>query len=115
MTKKDKIKELLGVLDMDSDSQFWTIQKYLSPEEAELYDTSEISLADLAFRLRDEVKSKHEKEWYRACFIVDEGLFNPNGGRGYTEWHGAEAEHGILQRDPIHWIIAALITKELSK
>lgn len=73
------------------------------------------SFVDLAFRRRDEVKKEHKEQWLRACFIVSEHLFNPEGGREYRSFRGFEAEHEILQGKAIWWIIAAEITEQLAK
>ncbi len=104
----DKTRELLAVLGMDSDHQFWTIQKYLSSRDAELYDTQEISLADLAFKLRDEAyMCKKSRPKLRKCMrIVTEKAYPLFDDKSLWEtWWIAKAR-------PIHWIIAALIAKE---
>ncbi len=101
----DKVKELLGVLDLDADHRFWAIQKHLSPEDAQLYDTQEISLADLAFRLRDEVVNSSNlwpEIWNEALRLV---------ARKYKKTQ--KDEWFVDSAQPIHWIIAALIAKEL--
>ena len=94
-------QELLAILDMDPDNQFWSIQKYLPKDLAELYDTSEISLADLAFKFRDEAIEK-DLFWDDALVLVWEKLGRP---KKYQTFHKYYVQ-------PIHWIIAALIAKE---
>ena len=97
----DKVKELLGVLDLDADHRFWAVQKDLLPDDAEMYDTGKISVADLAFRLRDEMfqSAKGKAAWCQGCRIVIETV---NNSDEFAVWS-----------QPIHWIIAALIAKEL--
>lgn len=103
-----EIEKLLAVPDMTEEEQRdWLWNNKLIHEDE--------SLADLAFRRRDEVKKEHKEQWLRACFIVSEHLFNPKGGREYRSFRGFEAEHEILQGKAIWWIIAAEITEQLAK
>ena len=106
------MNKLLAILDMDSDHQFWTIQKYLSPENAELYDTQEISLADLAFQLRDEDRSvlgDAEKEIGRFHVFAHCN----NKSYEWTEEHCELVDSWFVEwGKPIQWIIAILIAKE---
>ena len=104
MGNKTKIQRLLAILDMTEDEQFWDIQKYLSKDLAELYDTQEISLADLAFRFRDEAVKENSRDFHDAIYEV---MMKVEGG---DKW--ATAFWGECIAKPIHWIIAVLITKE---
>jgi hypothetical protein len=94
MSKEERLK----VLDMNEDEQvdwLWD-RNILKPNE---------SLADLAFRLRDEAVKKDWMYWEIACCQVWQATphkYNYNPGR-----FGSRAK-------PIHWIIAALIAKEKS-
>ena len=85
-------KKLLAVLDMSEDEQWdWVFSQH-----AEVIDSGDESLADLAFRLRDETVSTDYKSWCEAVDVVLE-----NSARG----------HWIDFSRPIDWIIAALIAK----
>ena len=94
-----KIDELLAVLDMPEEKQqMWLIYKQrIEPTE---------SLADLAFKLRDEVIKKYK------------GQFNPIDSwvRGIikvcSKFDWFLYDWNILAQ-PIHWIIAALVAKEI--
>ena len=122
----DKTKELLAVLDLRDEPetpeeiQFqWTPLKvwasknlFDDPDEVQAFYKGYISLAYVAFRLRDEIKSTEQNQWFQACFIVSEKLCNPAGGRNYTTEKGYYAENNILRGKPIHWIVAALIAKD---
>lgn len=67
-----------------------------------------ISLADLAFRLRDEVKgSEGMNAWVKATKKVFEHI-NPKANSNYY----LTASYFVDNAKPIHWIIAALIAKE---
>ncbi len=117
----DKVKELLAILDMDADHQFWAVQKYLSPENAEMYDTGAISLADLAFRSRDEVKEYtallKETQLHKALLLVSSFLSCKEEGREFDftrliTYREIDWAWWAVCAEPIHWIIAALIAKE---
>lgn len=129
------MNDLLKVLDMSEDEQIrWVSVKFPAEHIHSLSVASAMKithpeqimtrwntptnrriLADLAFRLRDEAKDIKEIKdgvilslpWLRACYLVVNGKLdsyaNVNGGE--------EAEYKILKREPIVWIIAALIAK----
>ena len=88
------IDELLAVLDMPEEEQEeWCRDKTMPYRWRE-------SLADLAFRLRDEaVVNQGEVAWHRAVVKVCDYM----GKR--IVWFKGYAQ-------PIHWVIAALIAKE---
>lgn len=105
----NKIEELLAVLDLPEDEQInWLYEKELVFKKAEKVYTFKgkaswrccPSLADLAFRLRDEV---NKVEFHHCIAIVAKHL-SP------TVMH--YAEYALCTMKPIHWIIAALIAKE---
>ena len=99
-------QELLAVLDMSEDEQvFWF---YRRPEE-DLYRVVWIApvarfkryqLADLAFRLRDEIATKKSQYWQTAKSKVAHKVWGT-----YHDYTWDE------EAKPIHWIIAALIAK----
>ena len=70
------------------------------------------SFAELAFRLRDEAVGENKERWLKACFEVDNIAGNYNDGRIYTSNNGYTAEYNVLKRGAIHWVLAALKTKE---
>lgn len=110
----DKIKELLAVLDMPEEEQWgswrWLFDHNYLPMRICYGDIEKIRMAraDLAFRLRDKTDrfnegleevfehimgySTYKDMYYWMCNLIDE-----------------------CECKPIHWIIAALIAKELAK
>jgi len=90
-------EELLKVLDMSKEEQ-WVFCTQNGRKTGE-------SLADLAFRLRDEVKYIHRCSFVKAVLTVywhcTECRRNPQD-ETLWRWFSREAQ-------PIHWIIAALI------
>lgn len=97
MTKTEK---LLAVLDLPEKEQV----DYLFLHD---YDLDE-SLADLAFRLRDEVLESESGtlHWVMAMFDV----YMKMTGSKLLNW-----KWGYVKAKPIHWIIAALIAKHKEK
>lgn len=116
-----KTDELLAVLDVPEEEQRKWVNKYCNKEKidntiliphpelgCEDYEI-EISLADLAFRLRDET-DRHD--WETGLFEIYEYLASkqPKKKMLYTFgfWKTAFAQ-------PIHWISAALKAKKLAE
>ena len=96
----DKINELLSVLDMTEDEQFeWCAKCDLLGGTVLHTDRDSMYLADLAFRLRDEA-IVHSHRWDYGRRSVSDYLDKPLVM--WDEWS-----------QPIHWIIASLIAKEL--
>ena len=114
-------QELLAVLDMDEDFQ-WNflitrqdIQE-MCQNQLDAWSESKYKrrvLADLAFRLRDEiiVNEQGRMAWFNALFDVNEYV---GGSKKYTTPSMPFDEDRWLcyYGKPIHFIIAALITKE---
>ena len=108
-----KIKELLAVLDLPEREQFHKLDDLGIIDENHremifLFGQNS-GLADLAFRLRDEVRSNGH--FYAGIIYVR---------RKMTGKEICDCEHclcfaAIYEFKPIHWIIAALIAKELAK
>ena len=90
-------QELLAVLDMSEDEQDKWCEENVDMQFGE-------SLAELAFRLRDETKSKVEFHhcFAKVCKHIDPHIMNYAG-------------YGLCTCKPIHWIIAALIAKGKAK
>lgn len=106
----DKIQELLAVLDMPEKEQWsWAlVNKHRN--------TYRESLADLAFRLRDEAVDKKLKCFMSDCwYMALQDVYEYEFERGRTEPKIHEADWLVAVGQPIHWIIAALIAKELNK
>ncbi len=112
-------EELLKVLDMSEDEQLFFLnnlwQNRKLPEWFNLQpnidgklvmsDNNRRLLADLAFRLRDEVFKE-----YGAIEGFHEGIYKVMMKvEGHDNW--ATAYWGECIANPIHWIIAALIAK----
>jgi len=92
------MSELLKVLDMTEEEQWdylWRVKKYVFR-----------SLADLAFKLRDE--AKEYTGWGKALEIVSDYWMRQN--KTVMTLSG----FWIHKSRPIHWIIAALIAKEMN-
>jgi len=106
----EKIDELLAVLDLPKNEQI----NYLYRERG--YDTDyDGSLADLAFRLRDEAGLKFPigaKVVYEYMEHRDAGKWrNASIKASLEEWYCCQ--EWILYKPPIYFIIASLIAKEL--
>ena len=103
-----KIDELLSVLGMTEEEQWdWLVD---NPEsefwpDAIFYGERERYIADLAFRLRDEVIKTNIHKYIKAKLIITEYMSKI---KKKTWLYSTEAQ-------PIHWIIAALIAKEQSE
>jgi len=120
----DKIKELLAVLDLPEikldenraihQPQYEWLYEHRHDFEAYLDvphpdctfggDKTKMFLADLAFRLRDEV-IEQDLNWDDALVLVWEQLGRSMKYQTFCKYY----------TKPIHWIITALIAKELSK
>ena len=98
-----KTKELLAVLDLPEGEQWIWV--------SENYKDKFWSLADLAFRLRDEAANMRYSKLVSAMEKVamkSAKALTSYDMEGFNEWFAMVAK-------PIHWIIAALISKELAK
>ncbi len=94
------MNDLLKVLDMSEDEQYLWVKNWQDKNCIKNRAMAFISLADLAFRLRDEVVTNQgEIAWHKAEVIVCEYM-----GKA-TCWISHYGQ-------PIHWIIAALKAKE---
>lgn len=102
-------KELLAVLDMSEEGQWrWLTdpdREDFWPHISIFIERREWYLADLAFRLRDEVKYIHRCSFVRAVLLVFSHYFKKKP-QDDTLWRWFSRE-----ANPIHWIIAALIAK----
>ncbi len=121
----DKIKELLSVLDMTEDEQWiflcnrgclsapsgllgfterWDLWRWKAYFRENLEDKFQSTLADLAFRLRDEVGENMISGIQELHIKLSPGI--PR--KVFDKWWRFNSK-------PIHWIIATLIAKELAK
>jgi len=94
------IKEILSVLDMTEADQYQWCYEQLP--ELRNYP---LSLADLAFRMRDEAVKKNIYKYIDAENIVKSHLLIQTNGT--INWS--------YDSQPIHWIIVSEIAKELAK
>ena len=94
------MNDLLKVLDMSKDEQ----GEYLFQKDIWKLEIQKESLADLAFRLRDEAVAKNHADFHNAIYNIMVKV------EGDNKW--ATAFWGECLAKPIHWIIAALIAKE---
>lgn len=97
MTKDEKIKDLLAVLDMPREEQ----QKWWEDNYGEKFGCGNC-LPDLAFRLRDEARKQDAGEFRYACEKVYDYVL-PVIGIVEGWW--------CYESQPIHWIISSLIAK----
>lgn len=133
----DKIKELLAVLDLPKeglDSWLKTtfqvgIAKNKLPHYMSICSTS-VNLADLAFRLRDEAvetSSEYGKDFETVAIALQNYVLHPPPspqlGKTFQDYLYAvrassmwvdNSKWWLRRAKPIHWIIAALIAKELT-
>ena len=97
----ERIKELLAVLDMPEGSpeQYGWLLSTIREHKA-------CCPADLSFRLRDEVLSSENgmRQWI--CGMFDVYMKATKNKLLNWKW-------GYVKAKPIHWIIAALIAKEM--
>ena len=111
----DRTKELLSVLGMSETEQRKWAWNTAQLEICQILKITEIefnrlSLADLVFRLRDEAIKLPNYLWAKATKLVYE-YTNPASATNFY----LAASYFADKAQPIHWIIAALIAKELSK
>lgn len=127
------LNDLLKVLDMSKDEQMeWLMDKNYIPSHYVTMrgQTPDESLANVAFRLRDEVKDLPNFVWSKAWhLVVAKVMYGYNWSmdelnKKFDEWTGtSKAVPNTTDREifalydskPIHWIIAALIAKELEE
>jgi hypothetical protein len=123
---EDKTKDLLAVLDLPEESQTpeeiqfqwsplkaWVSKNVLKePDERIAFQKGYISLADLAFRLRDEAVIKYgdkgQTPWTLATAIVWGHCTGPARDVSFGDWWLNEAR-------PIHYIIAYIIAALIAK
>ena len=108
------IEKLLAVLDMTEEEQtsylIEVAENNLDDEWWNKYFYGHISLADLAFRMRDEanrlktLKYAQRKVWEKTEYEKAQPFKPMNPMVWWLDFS-----------QPIHWIIAALIAKELAK
>lgn len=101
-----KIDEYRAVLDIPEESQkIWLVCKNIikNSEGDKGQVVLDESLADLAFRMRDEMflSAKRKSAWCQGCRIVIKAVDNSDE---FPVWP-----------QPIHWIVVVLIAEELAK
>jgi hypothetical protein len=101
--------DVLEILDMTEEEQAHWIVEWLEYNgqkgDLERYNRCELSLADLAFRMRNEAVRNYKKEWDRAIVTIQIKYATSNN---YGSWWQNMSQ-------PIHWIVAALKAKEIAK
>ena len=110
------MNDLLKVLDMSEDEQWkWLWEnRQLTHIGWNMTATRNMILADLAFRLRDESMRENSDNWALACWYVQQWIsFHKIETYESPDLDGLlNADHEILSKSPIHWIITARIAKE---
>jgi len=112
-----EIEKLLSVLDMSeesdifgfSDQMYWVGKNVVTDlEDHQSFLKGYISLADLAFDLRNEVSKNNSKSLHTGMMYVYNHANKDQDSseeKFYTWW--------LEYAQPIHWIIASLIAKNL--
>lgn len=124
------MNDLLKVLDMSSEEeQFkWLCDKGITDGSLAISQVTNkvvthwirIEFADLAFRLRDEMKgSEGHEAWslgqrivYDYCFNLPENRPSLKYPRKQAKYYDDQKQFFADNAKPIHWIIAALKAKE---
>jgi hypothetical protein len=104
--------KLLKVLDHSEDQQkiFLVVNDVIKTEKGEKGEVVLCeSLADLAFRLRDEMVKREDGNWCEAEMQVYDYL-----GAEKTYDCGLDT-YFVMYAQPVYWIIAALIAQEMGK
>lgn len=110
-----KTEELLAVLDLPENEQWnWLVKNNIGG-----LAVGEVAhLADLAFRLRDEAAI----DWTNYCEAMTtiwaywcKSTWADRKTKGEDKKHIKYRKFWMLHSQPIHWIIAALIAKELKR
>lgn len=106
----DKTEELLAVLNLPEEQHIVKLLDLgaITSDEYDAVESGRIKadmlLADLAFRLRDEVSKT--QYWQEAKYRVGNKVFG-----GYHEYKQDHESTWDEEAQPIHWIIAVLIAK----
>lgn len=119
-----KIDELLAVPDIPEREQLLFLESY--PDKTidgfkvlieGRWRLPKNYLPALAFRLRDEAISKDSDLWAQACWYVQQWIsFQEIKEWKIPSFEGLNnAEHEILTKEAIVWIIAALIAERLAR
>ena len=100
------------VLAMSEEEQYgWVCAKLCNKRDYKtICDLSscKLSLADLAFQLRDEAVEKDAFEWMKACESIFEIACPKSQWSNYDIWWQDYSQ-------PIHWILTAMLAKEMSR
>ena len=96
-------QELLAVLDMSEEKQYYWCAEYFK-------DIFAGSLACLAFRLRDEAD---DTRMHNAMYLVQQSMSKTSSTPQPEDY--ATAFWGLYHAKPIHWVIASLIAKGETK
>ena len=106
------MSEILDLLDMSEEEQIEWISRNCA---GWCYSCC---LADFAFRLRDEADDEKLMEGQIEVFIAVHYKRLPNHAKKFIRTHPAREEirswFGSKEAQPIHFIVAALIAKELA-
>jgi hypothetical protein len=108
-------EQLLKVLDLpEEEQQVWVSKNVLTdPDERQMFYKGGISLAGLAFRMRDEVVDD-SGQFNKAQFKVFLYLHEDKSWLQGRPFGDQQAYCNIFWREkakPIHWIVAVLIAK----
>lgn len=108
-----KIEELLKVFDLSEDEQKSWLVNHGHIDLKYVKIPWSIVLADLAFRLRRGAISENSDNWATACWYVQQWIsFHKIRIWNIPSFDGLNnAEHEILTKEAIVWIVTALIAK----
>lgn len=106
MKQSDKIKEFLAILDKTKDEQIQWCDCNCD------YDERNESLADLAFRMKYHFLESYcdaKKRFTDAIELIGSHIieYSPIGKDTIYDWF-------VFQSQPIHWIVASLVAKEIA-
>ena len=105
---KPKIEELLKVLDLPEEKQVTWISKTFA-DSWDWRNKPSLNVFELAFRLRDEANDKMFGRAFGIIAAETSGRPNAEMLKNIPQF----VLGWVLMSKPIHWIIAALIAKEL--
>lgn len=109
--------ELLAVLDLSEEEQWIWLREvyYNTAEHPDNYYSD--TLADLAFRLRDEAIKNNSDAWAKACWQIHQ--CDSLGEIKYPNIYDTKvlmnSEYWVLTQKAIYWIITALLAALIAK
>lgn len=113
----EKTQEFLKVLDLpDANSQIDALKPFISQEDWAALRANHLSLADLAFRLRDEAVKRSISYWRDGQLeVFDKVILVAEPVKYGFRWRIADIDMWFARyARPKHFIVAAFIAKDLA-